>query len=238
MSDQINQDRGSLLTGELGPLGLPVAAALARQGAPVVWTSSGKVAPCGVEANPALRDELAPGVMRLVASISDEAELDAVIDGALEYIHELHLLVHGALLVQSASPLAALSLDDWQTALQDGLRTPYLVARRLVEEFLAARTGGQIVFVADGSEGGEAEHAGAAAARTGLVSLARSIAREYGRRGITCNVVEVGSDLTAPLIIEDAVNVIAFLASQTGEYVTGQVLTVGPREGRWPRRQQ
>jgi len=87
-----------------------------------------------------------------------------------------------------------------------------------------------------------------AAAKAGLVSLTRSLARLYGRDGITCNAVAPGlvpTDMSArelaseggqaklatlPLgragTVEEVASVVAFLAGDTAGYVTGQTVNV------------
>ena len=84
-------------------------------------------------------------------------------------------------------------------------------------------------------------------AKAGIIALARSTAREVGSRGITANVVAPGfiqTDMTAGLsdeirrrvqdqiplgkfgLPEDVAEAVAFLASDSAAYITGQVLTV------------
>jgi 3-oxoacyl-[acyl-carrier protein] reductase len=92
--------------------------------------------------------------------------------------------------------------------------------------------------------GGQANYA---ASKSGLIGLARSLARELGSRGITANVVAPGfveSDMTAVLSEErkaqiigavplgryaaadEVAGAVAFLAGPDGGYVTGAVIPV------------
>jgi 3-oxoacyl-[acyl-carrier protein] reductase len=94
---------------------------------------------------------------------------------------------------------------------------------------------------------GSAGQANYAASKAGLVGLARSLARELGSRGITCNVVAPGfvdSDMTAALPEErkaailaavpagrfaspdEVAGVVAFLAGPDAAYITGAVIPV------------
>ena len=94
---------------------------------------------------------------------------------------------------------------------------------------------------------GSAGQANYAASKAGLVGLARSLARELGSRGITCNVVAPGfvnSDMTAVLpeqrkaaimaaiplgrfaSANEVAAAVAFLAGQDAAYVTGAVVPV------------
>jgi 3-oxoacyl-[acyl-carrier protein] reductase len=107
---------------------------------------------------------------------------------------------------------------------------------------------GRIVFLSSavGMLGGPGQ-ANYAASKAGLVGLARSIAREYGARGVTANVVAPGlveTDMADALTdkqrddivsrtplgrvasAEDVAGVVTFLASDAAAYVTGAVVPV------------
>src|SRR5690606_38219448 len=92
---------------------------------------------------------------------------------------------------------------------------------------------------------GSAGQANYAASKAGLVGFARSVARELGSRGITCNVVAPGAvdtDMTAVLgdkriaeltaavplgriaTADEVAGVVTFLASPDAAYITGAVI--------------
>ena len=94
---------------------------------------------------------------------------------------------------------------------------------------------------------GSAGQANYAASKAGLVGFSRSVARELGSRGITCNVVAPGpvaTDMTAALgekrlaelaaavplgrtaTPDEIAGVVAFLASADAAYITGAVIPV------------
>jgi 3-oxoacyl-[acyl-carrier protein] reductase len=94
---------------------------------------------------------------------------------------------------------------------------------------------------------GNAGQANYAASKAGLIGFTKSVAKELGKRKITCNAVAPGfisTDMTAvlpeeiktgvlPLIplgrfgnSEEVAEVIAFLAGPSASYITGQVLVV------------
>ncbi len=137
--------------------------------------------------------------------------------------------------------------DDFTSVVDTNLTGAWRVARRAARGMLRARSG-RIVFISSVvGLSGQAGQTNYAAAKAGLVGLARSLARELGSRGITANVVAPGpvdTDMLADLddaaraAIVDAVPLgrvatpdevaaaVTFLASESAGYITGSVLPV------------
>jgi 3-oxoacyl-[acyl-carrier protein] reductase len=137
--------------------------------------------------------------------------------------------------------------QDWRRVLSTNLDGAFAVAHRALPNMVKGRFG-RMVFV--GSVAGLLGSAGQvnyAAAKAGLVGLARSLAREVGSRGITCNVVAPGpidTDMTAALAPErraelvaqvsvgrmgtpeEVAAVAAFLCADAAAYVNGAVVPV------------
>ncbi len=201
---------------------LPVAPTIARgaaaQGAQVVLC-----VPHGEQP-----DDGSPGDVR-TADTSREDEVDALFDFALARLDRLDVVVValGAMPVRS---LLETSLAQWNDAPGSALRSAFLLCRRAIEEWLGSGGGGRIVLVTPGFESGPGQ-APAAAAEAALLSLMRSLIKEYGGRGISCNTVVstrdthsgTGSDL--PSLVE----AVAFFASDESSYVTGECLRMEPR---------
>ncbi|MHB8681917.1 MAG: 3-oxoacyl-ACP reductase FabG [Acidimicrobiales bacterium] len=135
----------------------------------------------------------------------------------------------------------------WNEVIDTNLTGVYRVVKRALGPMVRAH-GGRIVLVSSvvafyGSPG----QANYAAAKAGLVGMARSLAREVGSRGITVNVVAPGvvdTDMIAALgeqrveqltslvplgrrtTPDEVAGAVAFLASDDASYVTGAVLPV------------
>jgi NAD(P)-dependent dehydrogenase (short-subunit alcohol dehydrogenase family) len=112
----------------------------------------------------------------------------------------------------------ALTLDAWQRGVTSGLRSAFLVARRAVEEFLGGGRGGRIVHLFDVP----GTCAVADVTQTALLALVRSVAKEYGPKGVTCNAVL--ADLREERRAREAAEVALMLAAPEGAYVTGELL--------------
>jgi len=137
--------------------------------------------------------------------------------------------------------------DDWDTVISTNLTGAYRVARRAARGMLRAH-GGRMIFVSSVvGLSGSAGQSNYAATKAGLVGFARSLAREFGSRGITANVVAPGfveTDLTAVLAdgrraelleqiplrryasTDEIAGVIRFLAGDEASYITGAVIPV------------
>ncbi|MGI8661735.1 MAG: 3-oxoacyl-ACP reductase FabG [Acidimicrobiales bacterium] len=143
--------------------------------------------------------------------------------------------------------LARMSPADWQAVIDTNLTGSFNVARRAIAGMMKARWG-RLVFVSSvGAYVGPAGQANYAATKAGVIGFARAVAREYGGRGITANVVAPGpieTDMTAALdetqraalratvpvgrfgTVEEVASAVAFLASPSAAYITGAVIPV------------
>ena len=140
-----------------------------------------------------------------------------------------------------------MSDDEWDAVLDTNLTGSFRVARRAAKGMLRLRRG-RIVFISSvvgllGSAG----QVNYAASKSGLVGMARSLARELGSRSITANVVAPGfieTDMTEELTDElkakykeqiplgrmatadEVASSVVFLASEGAAYITGAVVPV------------
>jgi 3-oxoacyl-[acyl-carrier protein] reductase len=178
--------------------------------------------------------------------VRDPASVDSAFAAAEEEHGPVEVLVANAGVTRDQL-LALMSEDDFGTVLDTNLTGAYRVARRAVRGMMRMRRGRVIFISSVVGLYGSAGQANYAASKAGLVGLARSLARELGSRGITCNVVAPGfvdSDMTAGLPEErkaailaavplgryasadEVAGVVAFLAGQDAGYITGAVIPV------------
>ena len=195
----------------------------------------------------ASRSGAAPeGSFGYTCDVADSASVDACFD-AVESAHgPIEVVVANAGITKDGL-IMRMSDDDVDAVLNTNLFGALRIARRAAKSMLRQKRG-RILFI--GSVVGMLGSAGQtnySASKSGLVGLARSLAREVGSRGITVNVVAPGfvdTDMTADLtedrkaqIIagvplgryaspEEVADVAVFLASPGAAYITGAVIPV------------
>ncbi|MFT6563843.1 MAG: beta-ketoacyl ACP reductase [Actinomycetes bacterium] len=137
--------------------------------------------------------------------------------------------------------------ESFAHVLDTNLTGTYRLVKAVAGPMLRNRWG-RIVFISSVvAMSGSAGQANYAASKAGLIGLARSLAREFGPRGVTCNVIAPGfieTDMTADLgderrdevrdsiplnrmgSAEDVAATVEFLTSDAGGYITGAVIPV------------
>ncbi len=143
--------------------------------------------------------------------------------------------------------LLRMSDDDWSAVLDTNLTGSFKVVKRAAKGMLRLRRGRIILVSSVVGMLGSAGQVNYAASKSGLVGMARSMARELGSRSITTNVVAPGfveTDMTAELpeakraeylkaiplgrstTSEEVARVVRWLASDEAGYITGAVIPV------------
>ncbi|MEU4205280.1 beta-ketoacyl-ACP reductase [Streptomyces sp. NPDC045470] len=224
--------RSVFITGGNRGIGLAIAEAMAADGDKVAVTYRSGEPPAGVLGVP--------------CDITDPEQVEA----AFRQIEEAHgpveVLVANAGITRDAL-LMRMSEDDFEAVVATNLTAAYRLAKRATRGMLRARKGRMVFVGSTVGLRGEAGQANYAAAKAGLVGLARSLARELGSRNITANVVAPGltrTDMAAALPQErldamveqiplgrmarpeDIAAAVRWLAGDEASYITGAVVPV------------
>ena len=178
--------------------------------------------------------------------VTSQADVDLAFAAVEEKFGTVQVLVSNAGVTKDLL-LLRMSENDFASVIDANLTGAYRVCKRATQGMLRARSGRIILMSSVVGLLGSAGQANYAASKSGLVGLARSLARELGSRSITVNVVAPGpveTDMTAALTEDqrtkmiDAVplgrtatpqeiaGVVAFLASSDAAYITGAVIPV------------
>lgn len=180
------------------------------------------------------------------ADVSSSAGAEKLIAATIETFGRIDVLVNNAG-INKDQLLLRISDEEWEQVINTNLGAAFYCSRAALKHMVRKRTGKIINISSVVGVSGNAGQAHYAAAKSGLIGFTYSIAQEYGRRGITANVVAPGyikSDMTAGFSSEqtenisekisagrigtpeDIAGVVAFLASAQAAYINGQLLKV------------
>lgn len=236
----------ALVTGASRGIGRAIAVRLAESGATVFCTSTRD----GGCADTLAAIESLPGAHgpahALACDISDADSVERMAKAVLEQGGGLNFLVNNAGITRD-NLFLRMSADDFDAVLQTNLRGTFLCCKAFARPMAKAR-GGRIVNVGSiVGMTGNAGQANYAASKAGLIGLTKSLAQEFGGRGVTANVIAPGliaTDMTKDLPADvraqmqariplarlgmpaDIAGVVAFLCSDAASYLTGQTLVV------------
>lgn len=225
--------RTVLVTGGSKGIGLGCARAFAEAGHRVAVTSSSTPI-----------DE--PGLLTVPCDVTDPDQVEAGVARVEEELGAVEVLVANAGITRDGL-LVRMSEDDFADVIATNLTATWRMAKRVLPKMMKARWGRIIVMSSVGAYIGAPGQANYAASKAGLIGLARSIAREYGPRGVTANVVAPGpidTDMLATMpddkraalgaqvpvgrigSVAEVAATVTFLASEPAAYITGAVVPV------------
>ena len=187
-----NRQRVVLVTGAAGGIGAATALTLAAEGAEVVVNDvrrEGRLAELAADGGDAAHP--------LAADLRDAAAADALWHEALAWRGHIDVLVNNAGIYEAADPNADLATwrASWERTLAICLVAPATLCRAAIATFRDQPGGGIIVSLASCAawRGEDADYWHYAAAKAGVVAIGtKTIARQYGRQGVTAFAVAPG----------------------------------------------
>jgi 3-oxoacyl-[acyl-carrier protein] reductase len=227
----------ALVTGASRGIGRAIAVELAKHGARVVGTATTE------EGAKAISES---GLIGKVLNVRDAAQSDALIGGIQKELSDIVILVNNAAVTRDNLALR-MKDADWDEVIETNLKSVFRLSRAVMRGMMKARWGRIINITSVVGASGNPGQANYAAAKAGVVGMAKSLARELGSRNITVNCVAPGfidTDMTRALPDdqknallaqiplgrlgrpEDIAAAVAYLASPAAAYVTGAVLHV------------
>ena len=250
MQDHQAGDRLALITGAARGIGAGIARHLAALGHPVLLTDTLPE----VEATAAALRAAGHDARALLLDVADDAAVAALPAAVGPAWDRLGIVVNNAGISPKGPdgkrrPVAEMPAAEWRRVLEVNLTGAFLVSQVALPA-LKARRWGRIVMITSQAARAKSQIAGAAyaAAKTGLMGFARSLATECGPHGITVNSIApgridtpmaqvAGAGVNEAFLAQvpmgrvgtpaDVAAVVGFLASDAASYLTGTTIDVG-----------
>jgi 3-oxoacyl-[acyl-carrier protein] reductase len=241
------KDQVALITGASSGIGRATAEAMAREGARVGVNYCKNQS--GAEQAAATIRRAGSEALVIRADVTRAAEVLAMVEAVRNEWGRIDILVNNAGDLLARHTLADMTEEYWDQIMALNLKSAFLCVRAVWEE-MAARKSGCIINVSSiaGRNGGGPGAAAYSAAKGGLLTYTKSLAKELAPHGIRVNGVAPGVIATPyheryspgeifqrfiasiPLgragTAEEIADVIVFLASPAARYITGETLEV------------
>lgn len=236
--------RTALITGSGQNIGRAVALALAGAGLNVVLNGSRDRAACEAVAEEARALGTEAEVVMGDVGVADEAR--RIAEAAITRFGRVDVLVNNAA-IRPFSPFLEMDEAEWQRVLDIGMNAAFWLARACLPGMVERGWGRIVNFAGMNAIHGYNGRAHVSVAKHGAWGLTKSLAKEFGPKGITANIISPGpirsehADASMTAHIEAQVSriplgrlgepdevaaAVALLVSDGGAFVNGQMIQV------------
>ncbi|MDO4274461.1 MAG: 3-oxoacyl-[acyl-carrier-protein] reductase [Eubacteriales bacterium] len=238
------KDKVALVTGASRGIGREIALTLAKEGAAVIVNYNGSQ-----ERAREVKETIeAQGGQAYLyqCNVSDFAACETMVKDIIKEFGRVDILVNNAGITRD-NLIMKMKEEDFDAVLNINLKGTFNTIRHLSRQMLKQRSGKIINISSVSGILGNAGQANYAASKAGVIGLTKTMARELASRGITVNAVAPGfvdTEMTEVLSGDvkeaacgqiplgrfgkpsDIANMVAYLASEKADYITGQVISV------------
>jgi len=239
------KDKVALLTAAAGAgIGQATARAMAKEGAKVVVTDAHPKRFHGIAQD--IAKEFGVETLGMQCDVTSKEQVEGVVKAALEKFGRIDILFNNAG-INRLTPVVDMTDEVWELVINTCLRGTFYTCRAVLPSMIKHNFG-RIINVASvagfiGMGDGQAHYG---AAKAGIMEFTRCLAMEYAKHYVTANAIAPGfiyndflSRIYPPEEIkrmhesipyarkgapQDIANIAVFLASDEGEYVTGQTI--------------
>lgn len=235
--------RVAVVTGASRGIGRGIATRLAGDGRHVVLVSRSE----GPLSEVKSEIETAGGSASVKAvDVGDGKALQEAIEGIASEFGRLDVLVNNAGITRDNLVLR-MSDEEWDEVMRVNLRSAFVATRAAARSMMRGKFGRIVNIASTSGVVGNSGQANYAASKAGLVGFSKTIARELGSKGVTCNVIAPGfieTDMTSNLPSqvkegvtammsvkrlgrpEDIAAAVSYVSSDEAGFLTGQVICV------------
>lgn len=234
----------AIVTGSGRGIGKAIAMKLASLGANVVINDI----PSSTYADETCEEVKALGVESIVVKgdVRNIEDVKNLVDTTVKTFGGVDIFVNNAGITRDGLMLR-MSEEDWDMVMDINLKGAFNCIKTVVRPMMKKRKGSIINISSIVGVMGNPGQANYVASKAGLIGLTKTTAKEFASRGIRCNAVAPGfirsamtgvlsDDVKAKYLdsiplgkfgeTDDIADVVAFLASDMSNYVTGQVINV------------
>jgi 3-oxoacyl-[acyl-carrier protein] reductase len=240
------EGKNAVVTGGGRGVGRQICLDFAKEGANVVvnYAANSKAA----EEVVSMVQAMGRKAVAVKADVAQEADAQRLIESCVENFGSIHILVNNAG-ISKPSMLHKMSVELWDEVVNIQMRGPWLTTKAAYKYFSEQKYGRIINVTSVAGMVGTIGQIQYAAAKGGVVTLTKSIARELARFNVTCNCISLGivtTEMTTTLQTdeklkeiyvrrillgkyaepEDVTPAFVFFASDDSRYITGQILPV------------
>ncbi|HSV79804.1 MAG TPA: 3-oxoacyl-ACP reductase FabG [Ramlibacter sp.] len=238
------KDKVAIVTGSARGLGAATARRLAEEGARVVVTDI--MAERAQQTTEALRSA-GLAAHCVIGDITKAADVQRLVDETVATFGGVHILVNNAGFPRDKY-LVKMSEDDWDLVMGVMLKGAFLATKAVMPRMIE-QGWGRVINISSRAHLGNPTQANYSAAKAGLIGMAKALAQEEGRYGVTVNCVAPGfmdTEMVQALPTyetikeravamqplkragrpEDVADVVAFLTSECAGFISGEVLHV------------
>ena len=241
------EGKTAIVTGAARGIGEAIALKFAGHGANVVFTY---VSDGSKEKAIVLEDKLKAFGVKAKSYQKNAADFKAceeLINDTLAEFGTIDICVNNAG-ISKDNLLMRMTPEQWDDVMDVNLKSVFNMTKNVIKPMMKARSGSIINMSSVIGEMGNAGQSSYAASKAGIIGFSKSIAKELGSRNIRCNSIAPGfveTDMTSYLqdgaaadkykagiplgrfaTAEDIANTALFLASDMGNYLTGQTISV------------
>jgi len=233
----------AIVTGGAQGIGRAIGLLLANNGADIVIADIN-----GEQARATAKeiDALGRRSLAVQADVSDFSEAENLGKAAIEAFGQIDILVNNAGITRD-SLFLKMKEEDWDSVIAINLKSVFNCSKMVIR-YMSKQKAGKIINIASVTgQTGNIGQANYAASKAGMIGFTKTMAREFGSRGINVNAVAPGfidTEMTRSLpekakeqflkniplgrmgTAREVAEAVLFLATDSSRYITGQVINV------------